>query len=274
MSRPRIQRERAPDGITPLVGYRSWMLSVGPTRSALHSLNRHIVHEVNLDGPLGQRADPWLVARCLRKNHDAPEESCSCGFYAVKRLSTLARLLPLTAYTFLARAWAKPEAATFPVAGRVDLAGKIVEHALGYRAERMRIVELHAFGAAEEPVARFARQLGVPIGEPILDPAGASTAPGSSVPGSVVMGGGHERDPLTLSLTPREVEVLSMLASGMGTEEVVQKLHVNSATIRSMLDHLLQKAALRTVTIEEWRRYRRIVRSRTSGQPSKLTQRE
>jgi hypothetical protein len=53
------------------------------------------------------------------------------------------------------------------VAGRVHLAGKIVEHELGYRAERMRIAELRPFRGTEPTVARFAQCLGVPAGEPI-----------------------------------------------------------------------------------------------------------
>jgi hypothetical protein len=39
MSRLQIQRERTPDGITPLVGYPCWTLSVGPGRGALRSPN-------------------------------------------------------------------------------------------------------------------------------------------------------------------------------------------------------------------------------------------
>jgi len=180
MSRRRIEPRRAPDGITPLVGYRVWTLSVGPGRRALRSMNGQIVHEVNLNHPLGHRTDPWLTARCQMNDHDAPEESCSCGFYAVKSLFTLGRLLLFPALpSALART--ADRAATFLVAGRVDLAGKVVEHDLGYRAERMRIAELLAFGGTEQTVARFARRLGVPVGEPIPDPddvAGATIVPG------------------------------------------------------------------------------------------------
>jgi hypothetical protein len=185
MSRHRIQPRRAPDGITPFVGYRVWTLSIDPGRRTLSSMNGQIVHEVDLNDPLGGRANRWLAARCLMYQHDAPEESCRCGFYAVKSLFTLGRLLP-----FGARGWAPARvvdrrAATFLVAGRVDLAGKVVEHDLGYRAERMRIAELLAFCGTEQTVARFARRLGVPTGEPIPDPddlAGA-TIPGGSVHG-------------------------------------------------------------------------------------------
>jgi hypothetical protein len=89
MSRRQIGRRGAPDGIAPLVGYRVWTLSVAPGRRALRSMNGQTVHEVNLKRPLGHRADPWLTAGCQMNVHDAPEESCSCGFYAVKSLFTL-----------------------------------------------------------------------------------------------------------------------------------------------------------------------------------------
>jgi hypothetical protein len=180
MSGPGIERRRAPDGITPLVGYRVWTLSVGPGRRTLRSMNGQIAHEVNLDHPLGHRVDPWLTARCQMNDHEAPEESCRCGFYAVKSLFTLGGLLPFPAMA-VALARTTDRAATFLVAGRVDLAGKVVEHELGYRAERMRIAEFLPFGGTEQTVARFARRLGVPVGEPIPDPddvAGATIVPG------------------------------------------------------------------------------------------------
>lgn len=184
MSGHRTQPRRAPDGITPLVGYRVWTLSVGPGRRTLRSMNGQIVHEVDLNHPLGRPANRWLAARCLMNEHDAPEESCQCGFYAVKSLFTLGRLLPFAPTGGIPALMADRGAATFLVAGRVDLAGKVVEHDLGYRAERMRIAELIAFCGTEQTVARFARRLGVPASEPIPDPddlAGATIVPRGSV---------------------------------------------------------------------------------------------
>jgi DNA-binding CsgD family transcriptional regulator len=237
MSPPRNELERAPDGITPLVGYRWWTLSVGPGSRALHSLNGQIVHEVSLDDPLGQRAEPWLVARCLKNEHDAPEESCSCGFYAVKSLSTLWHFLPFTTIGSLLRVRAKLGAATWPVAGRVDLAGKVIEHDLGYRAERMRITELRAFAATEQTVTRFARRLGVPVGESIPDP---SIFPGGSLSGSLAMGRSAERD-LLERLTPREVEVLCLLASGTSGTEIAAHLAISPVAVRGLVQNILPK---------------------------------
>jgi hypothetical protein len=119
MSRAQTQAGRAPDGITPLVGYRCWTLLVGPARRALHSLNGQLVRQVNLDDPLGQRADPWLVARCLNTDHDAPEENCGCGFYALKSLSALGRVLPIGTRALRLALRAEPGADALPVAGRV-----------------------------------------------------------------------------------------------------------------------------------------------------------
>lgn len=225
MSRAQTQGGRTPDGITPLVGYRFWTLSIGAGLRALHSLNGQIVHEVNLHDPLGQRAEPWLVARCLKNEHDAPEESCSCGFYAVKSLATLWHFLPLTTIRSLPRAWAKLGPATFPVAGRVDLAGKVIEHDLGYRAERMRITELRAFAGSEQTVTRFARRIGVPVGE--------------SINGST-MGWGSERD-LLERLTPREVEVLRLLASGTAGPEIAADPAISHVTVRGHVQNILAK---------------------------------
>jgi DNA-binding CsgD family transcriptional regulator len=119
----------------------------------------------------------------------------------------------------------------------VDLAGKIVEHDLGYRAERMRIAELLAFGGTEETVGRFARRIGVPLGEPMPDPAGVTIASCGLVPGSAKSGGCDEHDPIR-GLTLREIEVLRLLASGMTFKELSKRLHVGNATLRSVLGHI------------------------------------
>lgn len=50
------------------------------------------------------------------------------------------------------------------VLGRVLLAGKVIEHAEGYRAERARIAELIPVKGTEGTVARLAAALGLPMG--------------------------------------------------------------------------------------------------------------
>ena len=216
MSRARSDPRPTPDGVTPLVGYRCWTLSVGREQWTLRSMNRQLVHEVNVDQPVGQRDNAWLVARCLTSDHDAPEERCACGFYAVKSFTTL-RSSPGPLWRAVSLAMSDPEGVTQRVAGRVHLAGKIVEHELGYRAERMRIAELHPFRGTEQTVARFAQCLGVPAGEPIDPP-----------------------DPWE-TLTASEVEVLRLLAEGRTGKEVVERLQISGATVPSVTRYIMEK---------------------------------
>ena len=54
--------------------------------------------------------------------------------------------------------------------GRVLLAGKVIEHAIGYRAERARIAELIPTTTDEGITRSLATRLGLPVG-PTLDTA-------------------------------------------------------------------------------------------------------
>jgi hypothetical protein len=63
------------------------------------------------------------------------------------------------------------------VMGRVELAGKIIEHEWGYRAERARIAELIPFRGTEQSVMILAARLGLPISEPVDIPSGVRTLP-------------------------------------------------------------------------------------------------
>ena len=232
MIRAQPQAGRTPDGITPLVGYRCWTLSIGPGHRALRSLNGQIVRQVNLDEPLGQRADPWLVARCLTRDHAAPEESCACGFYALKSWASLGSFLPFAVpRAMLYTGGAEPRVAAFPVMGRVDLAGKIIEHDLGYRAERMRITELRACAGTEPAVRRFARRIGVPVGESIPDPS--------------TMGGGATPAPLD-RLTPKEIEVIRLLANGSSTRRIASDLLIPPVTAQRHVENILVKLHVRS----------------------------
>jgi hypothetical protein len=49
----------------------------------------------------------------------------------------------------------------------VLLAGKVIEHAQGYRGERARIAELIAVKGTEVTVAPLAAALGLPMGAPV-----------------------------------------------------------------------------------------------------------
>lgn len=156
--------DRVPDGIEPIVGYRLWAYALGGRRAQLHSLRSLslIVH------PLGKSdwdgaASGWVFASCDICGRVAPEGDCTCGFYAVKRLSQLLPPLPLPT----------PESAVKQgvesgiVLGRVELAGRIIEHEYGYRAERARIAELIPIRGTERTVMRLGARLGLPIGRPV-----------------------------------------------------------------------------------------------------------
>ncbi len=156
-------QDRVPDGIEPMVGYRLWVYVLGGRRAQLHSLRllSLIVH------PLGKSdwdgaASGWVFASC-NKCGRAPNEDCTCGFYAVNLLSQLLPPFPFRT----------PESGVNRgvesgiVLGRVELAGKIIEHEYGYRAERARIAELIPMRGTERTVMRLGARLGLPIGRPV-----------------------------------------------------------------------------------------------------------
>jgi hypothetical protein len=49
------------------------------------------------------------------------------------------------------------------VLGRVELAGKVIEHSLGYRAERARIAELISIEEDRRSAGELALRLGLPL---------------------------------------------------------------------------------------------------------------
>jgi hypothetical protein len=161
--------ERAPDGIDPFVGYRAWTFALDRQGVSLYPLSgfgRPSVWNMAVRG--------WATASCLvhwREGlrmvrecacggddpscptcipfHAAPQEGCTCGFYALKGVP-----LGLSYGT------------SHVVFGRVDLAGKVIEHDFGYRAERARIVELIPIVGAQMSALHVANRLGIPIGLP------------------------------------------------------------------------------------------------------------
>ncbi len=56
------------------------------------------------------------------------------------------------------------------VLGRVELAGKIIEHEHGYRAQRVRIAELFPVEGTERTIRSLAAQLGLLIGPSVEAP--------------------------------------------------------------------------------------------------------
>ena len=151
-----------PDAIEPLTAFRAWRHVPNDSRAQLHPMARR-PGEVWLP-------NAWTEARCLAgglsayvrrshavEPHAAPHEGCTCGLYGMRTLDDLVDELSTLGLRALSSAGI--------VVGRVELAGKVVEHELGYRAQYGRVVELlSAPGVLEVPFAAAA-QYGVPVSD-------------------------------------------------------------------------------------------------------------
>jgi DNA-binding NarL/FixJ family response regulator len=95
--------------------------------------------------------------------------------------------------------------------------------------------------AAVEAVAR---------GEAALDPAvqrhvvAALTGPAAGVGVPAPAAGESERE-LPDGLTPREAEVLALIAAGLTNTEIAERLVVSGATVKSHVNHIFAKAGVR-----------------------------
>jgi hypothetical protein len=101
-------------------------------------------------------------------------ESCTCGFYAATSLRGAVQVASFFIRTSSAQAgrpWTQDQRIGV-VLGRVELAGKVIEHDRGYRAERARIVELIPVRGSEMFVANIGRRLNVMVGAPVKVPSG------------------------------------------------------------------------------------------------------
>ena len=144
-----------PDGITPIDAFRAWSYGVGDRFGDLYPVS------ADFGGSSWKGAESgWVSSYCFRVGgsetggHHAPQLDCWCGFHAVKEIAFLREMFghsPLGS-----------------VLGRIQLAGTIVEHEFGYRAERARIVELIPWWGMEELVVRLALHLGLPVADPVL----------------------------------------------------------------------------------------------------------
>ena len=155
--------DRIPDGIEPLVGYRAWHYTIDGPRASLYPISS--ADSMAWDGA----ESGWVVATC-RIGCDpveVPGERCGCGFYSMKSRE----LLAIEAMVLSMRSSRGDDAEPRGILGRVDLAGKIIEHEHGYRAERARVTELIPLATDEENSIRLAGALGLPLGDPFpLDP--------------------------------------------------------------------------------------------------------
>jgi hypothetical protein len=158
---------RIPDGIEPISAYRAWTFTMQGSQAKLHSLGGF---GIDTESPWDGAVSGWVVASCSIADHPggAPDELCTCGFYSVKTRPLLLLLLGVFADI------SDPEPESGVIFGRVELAGKVIEHDLGYRSERARIAEVIA-REGDQYVYRLATLLGVPIGDPL--PTGIQPPP-------------------------------------------------------------------------------------------------
>jgi hypothetical protein len=155
-----------PDAIEPVTAYRAWRYVPQDMRASLHPMARR-PGEAWLP-------DAWTEARCLAGglsayvirshdlgHHQAPREGCTCGLYAMKNLDDLVAELLMLGLPAMSSAGI--------VVGKVELAGRVIEHELGYRAQYGRVVELlSAPGVLEAPFAAAA-SYGVPVSNELAD---------------------------------------------------------------------------------------------------------
>jgi hypothetical protein len=151
----------APDLIEPIVGYRAWRYTTNDRGVQLLAfVLAGGLPKNDWDGAWAE----WVTASCPSQGptHLAPEESCTCGFYAMKSpddVGEFASAIEQQAVMSL-----QVERSEGVVFGRVQLAGKVIEHATGYRAERARIAELIPTTTDNGITLSVASRLGLPVG--------------------------------------------------------------------------------------------------------------
>jgi hypothetical protein len=112
----------------------------------------------------------WVTASCgCSLRHKVPSEDCQCGFYSLKDLDSV---IDLVAPIELSEP--RPDLGRPIVLGRILLSGKVIEHEIGYRAERARIAELIPFHGTERSVTRLANRLGVGMAAAVEQPGWAA----------------------------------------------------------------------------------------------------
>jgi DNA-binding NarL/FixJ family response regulator len=129
----------------------------------------------------------------------------------------------------LAAAGERPRAVALTTyADDASVLGALRAGARGYLTKDAGAEEIRT---AVEAVAR---------GEAALDPAVQHHVV------AALSGGGEEPAPeLPDGLTPREAEVLSLIAGGLTNTEIAERLVVSAATVKTHVNHIFAKAAVR-----------------------------
>jgi DNA-binding NarL/FixJ family response regulator len=87
--------------------------------------------------------------------------------------------------------------------------------------------------------------LGVAAGDAALDPAVQHHVVAALAEGNAASGESSRADTLPDDLTPREAEVLALIAAGLTNTEIAERLVVSQTTVKSHINHLFTKAGLR-----------------------------
>lgn len=190
-----------PDGIQPIVAYRLWTYVLTKRGASLHSLTCEGIRPC----PWEDAGPGWVVASCTEmQGHAAPANQCSCGVYAVPSIpELLSHAEPFERGDGVGA-----------VMGRVELAGKVIEHQRGYRAERARIVGLVPIEGVTRDVMRLGSRLGIPV------------SPAVPLPSPV--------EP-----SEREIEVIGMIAAGSTTEDVAKALGISRYAVGRHLERAM-----------------------------------
>lgn len=150
--------ETVPDVAQAVVGYRLWRMSTGIWRPQLHSIAQMV-------------AQPWSAqkaATCPLEVHPserAPSKHCLCGIHAFANLEDAIGMLIWMPGSYC------PSTQGVIVAGTVELYGKVLVHARGYRAEYARITGLYAHPEARERLENLARHMQAQVLEPTQEMA-------------------------------------------------------------------------------------------------------
>ena len=80
-------------------------------------------------------------------------------------------------------------------------------------------------------------------GQAVIDPAVAQHVINAIAPDE---GSQPEPPPLPDALTPREIEVLTLIADGLSNAEIARRLVISEATVKSHINRLLRRPACAT----------------------------